>query len=166
MTRALATAAKTFERTLAELGVSERKLGDPVELGRRAALLAAADVVWRGRIGPLLDREQVQKLLNVRSRQAVHQLVKRRRLLAVPTREGRLRFPAFQFSPTGAVYDELPAILEAFAPARLSAYSVASWFTTGQRLLRGTTPAAWLRRGGERERAIEAARRTAARLAH
>lgn len=166
MARALATAAKTFERTLAELGISGRALGDPIELGRRGALLAAADVIWRERIGPLFEREHVQVLLGVRSRQAVHQLVKRRRLLGLATREGRLRFPAFQFSSSGAVYEAVPTILGAFEAAKLSPYSIASWFMTGQRLLRGTTPAAWLGRGGEPGRPIEAARRTAARLAH
>lgn len=165
MARALATAAEVFERTLEELGVSERDLGDPAELGRRAALLAAADAVWAKRIGPLFSREQVQQLLGVHSRQAVSQLTKRRRLLALPARDERLTFPAFQFSASGRPYEELPRILELFDAAGVSPYTVASWFVAPQRLLKGATPAAWLRRGGDPERAIEAARRSAARLA-
>lgn len=165
MARALATAAEMFERTLEELGVSERDVGDPAELGRRGALLAAADAVWAKRLGPLFTREQVQELLGVRSRQAVSQLAKRRGLLALPTRDDRLNFPAFQFSPSGRPYEELPRILELFDEAALSPYTIASWFVAPQRLLKGATPASWLRRGGDPERAVEAARRSAARLA-
>lgn len=164
MPRALATAATTFERTLGELGVSARELGDPAELGRRAALLGAADAVWSKRLGPRFTREQVQRLLGVRSRQAVSQLVKRRRLLALPTREGRLAFPAFQFSPSGRPYEAIPTVLDAFAVAYLDPYTIASWFVTRQALLRGMTPAAWLQRGRDPQRVIEAARRSAARL--
>lgn len=165
MARALAAAAASFEHTLEELGVSERELGDPAELGRRAALLAAADALWSKRLGPLLSREQAQKLLGVGSRQAVSQRAKRRRLLALPTHDDRLAFPAFQFSASGRPYAALPAILEAFEGADLSSYTIASWFVTPQRLLRGMSPAAWLRRGRDPERVVEAARRSAARLA-
>jgi hypothetical protein len=165
MARALAAAAETFEQTLEELGVSERELGDPEELGRRAALLATADALWSRRIGPMFRRDQVQELLGVSSRQAVSQLAKRGRLLAIPSGEG-LTFPAFQFSANGRPYDAMPAILAAFKEADLSPFTVASWFTTPQRLLGRVTPATWLRRGRDPERVVEAARRSAARLAH
>ena len=164
MARELAVAARSFERTLEELGVSERDLGDPTEVGRRAALLAAAGWLWKKHLGPILDREQAQQLLGVRSRQAVSELAKRRRLLALPTSEGRLTFPAFQFTTSGRPYAAMPAILAAFETAEVDPYTIASWFVTPQRLLRGT-PVSWLRRGGDPERAIEAARRTGARLA-
>jgi hypothetical protein len=165
MAQALATAAETFERTLEELGVSERDVGDPAELGRRAALLAAAEGLWSKRLGPLLRREQVQELLGVGSRQAVSQLAKRRRLLALP-HDDRLTFPAFQFSPNGRPYEAMPTILAAFEDAGVSPYTIASWFTTPQRLLGRVTPATWLRRERDSERVVEAARRSAARLAH
>jgi hypothetical protein len=165
MARALAAAAETFEQTLEELGVSERELGDPEALGRRAALLATADALWSRRIGPMLRRDQVQELLGVGSRQAVSQLAKRRRLLALASDEG-LTFPAFQFSPGGRPYDAMPAILAAFEDADVSPYTIASWLTTPQRLLGRVTPATWLRRGRDPERVVEAARRSAARLAH
>lgn len=165
MARPLATAAETFEQTLEELGVSDREIGDPRELGRRAALLAAADTLWSKRLGPSLRREQVQGLLGVGSRQAVSQLTKRRRLLALP-RDDRLVFPAFQFSSSGRPYEAMPAVLAAFDDAGVSPYTIASWFTTPQRLLGRVTPATWLRRGRDPERVVEAARRSAARLAH
>ena len=45
MARAAAVAAASFEETLEELGFGEVEveLGDPAELGRRAALLIAAE---------------------------------------------------------------------------------------------------------------------------
>lgn len=166
MARASATAAETFERTLDELGVSGRELGDPEELGRRAALLATAEALWSKHLGPMFSREQVQELLGVRSRQAVSQLAKRRRLLALHTPEDRLTFPAFQFSPSGRPYEAMPALLAAFENADVSPHTIASWFMTPQRLLGRVTPATWLRRGRDPERVVEAARRSAARLAH
>jgi hypothetical protein len=60
----------------------------------------------------------------------------------------------------------MPAILAAFQDADVSPYTIASWFTTPQRLLGGVTPATWLRRGRDGDRVVEAARRSAARLAH
>lgn len=166
MGRAHVAAAQSFQQTLEDLGLTEQELGNPSELGRRAALLAAAEGFWSTRLGPLLNREQVQGLLGVGSRQAVSQLVKRGRLLALPTRDDRFAFPAFQFSPNGRPYESIAAILSAFEPAQLSSYTIASWFVTPKRLLRGATPAQWLRRGGDPDRALEAARRTASRLAH
>ena len=51
-----AAAAQSFQETLAELGVGEgeTQLEDPAALGRRAALLAASDVVWERHLGRLL----------------------------------------------------------------------------------------------------------------
>lgn len=167
MAGSLAAAAAAFEETLEELGFSEaeEELGDPAELGRRAALLVAADAFWRRHLGPLLDGKQVQRLLGVRTRQAVHDLVRRRRLLGLPAEKGRLAFPAFQFTAAGRPHAALPDILELFAGAVVSPYTVASWFVTPQPLLEGETPAHWLQLGRDPELAREAARRSAARLA-
>jgi hypothetical protein len=167
MPGSLAAAAAAFEETLADLGFgeAEAELGNPAELGRRAALLVAADAFWQHHLGPLLDGKQVQQLLGVRSRQAVHDLVRRRRLLGLPAEKGRLAFPAFQFTGAGRPHPALPDILEAFAEAVVSPYTVASWFVTPQPLLEGETPARWLQSGRDQELVREAARRAAARLA-
>jgi hypothetical protein len=103
MNNVLSTAATAFEQTLHDLGFSgdEAELGDAAEFGRRGALLAVSDVVWRRRLGPLLDSRQVRALLGGTTRQAVSDLAKRGRLLALPDERGRLRFPAFQFSRAG-----------------------------------------------------------------
>ena len=62
MSLSTALAARAFERTLEELESREDALdlGDPAALGRRAALLAAAEAVWGLQLGPLFDVDQVK----------------------------------------------------------------------------------------------------------
>jgi len=89
MTAALAEAAKTFEQTLGELGITgkEREV-DPSALGRRAALLAASEVVWHKHLGPMYSSKQVREVMGRGTRQSVSELAKRGRLIALPE-EGR-----------------------------------------------------------------------------
>ena len=164
---ALPRAARAFRETLARLEIEgEPGLGDPGAFGRRAAILAAADVLWRRRLGRLLTSEEVRQVLGVGTRQAVSDFVKRRRLLAIRGADGRLLFPAFQFSATGRPLPALEAVLAAFARAGVDELTVGSWFTSPQDLLEGRTPADWLQSGGADALVIEAARRTASELAH
>src|SRR5207249_11947376 len=106
-------AAAEFQRTLEDLGIQEP--ADPAELGRRAALLVAGEAAWHDQLGPLLDGKQAQELLGVGTRQAVHDLVRRRRLLGVRGRGRRLLFPAFQFGAAGRPFAALAAVLGLFA---------------------------------------------------
>lgn len=158
-------AAAAFEEALAELGVDEHdpEVGGARALGRRAALLAVAGTVWRRHLGPLLNTSQVADLLGVGTRQAVNDRVRRRRILAFPTGERDLAYPAFQFDDRGAPYPALAPVLEAFATARLSPLTTSSWFVTPQAQLDGDTPAGWLAEGGDSELLVVAARRSAAR---
>lgn len=164
----LAAAAQSFQRTLSELGITgdEEELVDLTLLGRRAALLAAADVVWHKHVGPLLSSKQVRELMGRGTRQSVSELVRRRRLLGLPQHDGRLAFPAFQFGAGGRRLPGLESILEEFADAVETPHTVASWFVTPEPLLEDETPAHWLRRRRPKARALEAARRYAERLRH
>jgi hypothetical protein len=141
-------------------------LGDPRELGERAALLAVAEMAWSRHLGALLDSHQVQALLGVGTRQAVSDRARRGGLLALPTTSGRVYFPAFQFGPGGRPHPALPKVLAVFAQAEVGPWTVASWFRTPQALLDDTAPADWMGQGKDEERLLEAARRTAAKLAH
>lgn len=143
----------------------EGGLGDPRELGERAALLAVAEMARSRHLGALLDTHQVQALLGVGTRQAVSDRARRGGLLALPTSSGRVFFPAFQFGPGGRPHAALPKVLAAFAEAEVDPWTVASWFRTAQALLDGTTPADWMGHGKGEDRLLEAARRTAAKLA-
>jgi hypothetical protein len=140
------------------------QLDDPAALGRRAALLAASDVLWERHLGPLLSTKQVRELMGIGSRQAISERVKRRRLLAVPGRDGNPAFPAFQFSGAGRPLPALGAILDILRDAVASPYTVASWFVTPEPLLDEQALAAWLREAGTPDRAVEAASRYAERL--
>ena len=165
MTAALAEAAKTFEQTLEELGITGREREvNAAALGRRAALLAASDVVWHKHVGPMYSSNQVRKVMGRGTRQSVSELAKRGRLLALPEEDGRLAFPAFQFGRTGERLPGLERLLEIFDGAVETPYTVASWFVTPEPRLQGKTPAAWLRAGRPVEPALEAATRYAQRL--
>lgn len=164
----LAAAAKSFQKTLSELGITgdEEELEDLPALGRRAALLAASDIIWRKHLGPIYTSKEVRELMGRGSRQSVSELVKRRRLLGLPQRDGRLGFPAFQFIPGGRRLPGLEAILETFEGAVKTPYTIASWFMTPEPLLEDATPAEWLRTGRDEALAVKAAWRYAERLRH
>ncbi|MGB2954229.1 MAG: hypothetical protein WBB74_12685 [Gaiellaceae bacterium] len=162
---ALAQAAKTFEQTLEELGITGREREvDPSALGRRGALLAASDVIWHKHLGPMYSSKQVRELMGRGSRQSVSELAKRRRLLALPEDDGRLSFPAFQFGRNAKRLPGLERILDVFKGAVETPYTIASWFVTPERRLDGKTPAAWLRAGRPVDPVLEAATRYAERL--
>jgi hypothetical protein len=147
-------------------GPPEAGLGDPKELGERAALLALAEAAWRRHVGALLDTHQVQAIMGVGTRQAVSDRARRGGLLMLPTAAGRVGYPAFQFGPGGQPYPAVPRVLELFAEVEAEPWTVASWFQSPQTLLDDATPAEWLGQGGSDDTLLEAARRTVARLAH
>lgn len=162
MARSFAVAAAAFERALE--GFEIERVADQEELGKRGALLAVADQVWQRHLGPSLNGEQARSLLGVRTRQALHDLVKRRRLLALPGEQGRAVYPAFQFDSTGRPHPSVPTILAMFDDAGVTAHTTASWFRSPQAALKGKTPADWIEADADADRLIEAARRSAARL--
>ena len=79
----------------------ELELEDPERAGRRGALIVAAGSLWARHLGGLLDAEQTRRLLGVKSRQAVHDLVRRGRLLRVKDSAGHVLYPANQFDRHG-----------------------------------------------------------------
>jgi hypothetical protein len=160
-------AAVAFEETLESLDLPEGSVEDKEtqrELGRKAAMLATADLQWSEHVGPLVGWRDVADLLkSVRTRQGVHDLARRGRLLALPTKDGQLVYPLFQFRD-GKPLPEMPRIIEAFGKARISPWTLASWMVTPQRPLEGASPVEWLKRGRSSETVLEAASRRAAAL--
>lgn len=161
-----AEAAKAFVETLEGLGLPEdtADFSDPATLGRRAALLVVSEAIWGKYLGPLLETEDVQTLLRVNSRQAVSDLAKRGRLLALNASGGRKVYPAFQFARGGRPFPEMADVMKIFSGAVETPYTIASWMVTSEPLLDGKTPAAWMQDGGDPEPLFEAARRMAWRL--
>jgi len=163
-------ARDSFGDTLERLGVEEEAGASAAEeLGRRAALLVGSEHAWDNHIGPMLGAEQVAGQLGVGTRQAVHDRARRGRLLALHRGARQVRFPAFQLvdqpgSTTKTTLPELGRLLGIFADAGVDSWTVASWFCTPAVLLESMTPAGWLAEGKDPQRALEAARRSAARL--
>jgi hypothetical protein len=107
---------------------------------------------------------QAQQFLGVGSRQPVHDLIQRHRLLALSTEDHRTLIPVFQFSEGGRPYEAVPPILRTFADAEATGWTVASWFTTPSPDLEGETPIAWIRASRDLETVLDAARAAAAPL--
>jgi hypothetical protein len=160
-------ALQAFEETLERLDFPEGQL-DPeaqARLGRRAALLATSELTWDEHLGPLYEWSDVATVLGtVRTRQGISDLAKRRRLLSLPTKSGKLLYPAFQFSGARTIAG-LHELLVELDGSDASPWTQASWFVTGQDELGGESPAAYLSRHPLDERVLKAVRRVAARLA-
>ncbi len=165
MSGAFAPATEAFERVLKELEVKPEQ-DDLAALGRRAGLVVAANSAWDRHLGPMFDAEQAKMMLGVSSRQAVSDLAKRGRLLALEVGRGRKRYPAFQFGEDGRPHGDLVPILALFAPVVETPYTIASWLVSPNPLLENETPVAWMRSGRPSARLQEAARRAVQRLAH
>ncbi|MDX6649895.1 MAG: hypothetical protein QOJ97_1846 [Solirubrobacteraceae bacterium] len=164
----MSRAALAFQQTLEDLEVPEEALGDRAQqeqIGRRAALLATAELQWRDALGPLLSWREVADLLRgVGTRQGVNDLGRRGRLLALPTKDGRVLYPLFQLRD-GRPLAVIPKVLAAFSAVELEPWTMASWFVSPQDELDRATPVEWLEHDGDEEQVVEAARRSAAALA-
>lgn len=168
MATAIESAVDAFRAALVErcalAGAAE---SDAAEMGRRAALLVDSATAWREHLGELLDVRQTIELLGVTTRQAVYDLVARRRLLGLPRQGGGMVFPAFQFdASTGRPYEVIPRLLAAFATAGVDSYTVATWLATARDELEGRSPASLLADPAAVASLLAAAERTAARLSH
>lgn len=154
-------AARAFVDTLAELGLGPERLEDPA-IGRRAALLVAPELAWEAETGPLLDARAASALLGARSRNAISDLARRGRALALPGRP--VRYPASQFGPDGRPYPVIGDVIRALRRARLDDWTIAAWLWNPQLELDGDSPAAFLRAGGPPERVRAVAERAGAPL--
>jgi hypothetical protein len=120
---------------------------------------------WIQVLGPLLDVEEVRRVLHLKNAREVSVLQTKGQLLTLSSFEGQTLYPAFQFSSAGKPYPEIAQVLEIFSGAVETPYTIASWFVSPQDLLEDKTPAVWLQQGGDPTPLFEAARRAAWRLA-
>lgn len=149
---------RAFAQTVGELLEGEEL--SPAE-ARRAAMVAAAGVVWERALGPLLSAGQVRELLGV-SRQRVDELLRAKRLIGVRERSGRRRYPLFQFDdgrPIGPLVEAFYTVTPG-----LDEWSAASWCTHADPALDGLSPAQWARSGKDPERLALIARQDARRF--
>jgi hypothetical protein len=161
-------ATEAFEKTLERLELPEDRLSDPAiqeQLGRRAALLATSELTWDQHLGPLYGWSDVSEILGtVASRQGVHDLAQRRRLLALPASGGRVLYPAFQFRGRRTI-PGLQELLVILSSSGASGWTQASWFQSPQDELDGDTPVAYIAAHGLDEQVLSAASHVAGRLA-
>jgi hypothetical protein len=156
-----AEAVAAFASTAHEL-LGDRPLS--VATARRAAVLAVAEEVWEGELGPLLSSAQVREMLGGVSRQRVDELLRSHRLIGLADSGGRRRFPAFQFADGRP----LAPLIDAFwilADDAVEGWTAASWSVAADDALDGITPAQWAREGRDSERLRRVAAQDAARLA-
>ena len=121
---------------------------------------------WREFLGPLLRTTEVTRIIGIASAREINALVKRKKLLALPSETGELFYPAFQFNDEGAVYPDIETIIGIFDGIALTPYTVAAWLKGPKDDLNGETPIQWLERKRDAAPVIAAAEMAAARLAH
>lgn len=151
-------AVRAFTQTAGELLDGEEL--SPAD-ARRAAMLAAAGVVWERALGPLLSAGQVRELLGV-SRQRVDELLRAKRLIGLRERSGRRGYPLFQFDDGRPLE---PLVKAFYTVARgLDEWSAASWCTHSDPALDGLSPVQWAKSGKDPERLALIARQDARRF--
>ena len=123
------------------------------------------EAIWREHLGPLLDAEAARTQLGLGSREELSNLARSGQLLALETKGHAKLYPAFQFTSRGKPYKDLASLLDLFAGAAESPYTVASWMVSPNPVLEGQSPIAWMRSGRALAPLHEAARRSAGRLA-
>lgn len=164
----MSSAVQAFQETLDALGIDADEV-DGERFGRRAALLAASDLLWEREIGRLLSAAEVSELLGV-SKQAVSQQVQTCSLFALPVGRRGYGFPHWQFGQNGEPLPGLPEVLRVFRhePARSrwiveTPWTIAAWMVSHQAELDDRTPIELLHEG-ESEPVRLAALRYADRL--
>lgn len=154
-------AARAFDQTLNELGIDEEQL-DAEDFGRRAALLAASNLLWAQHFGPTYSTRLVRELFKS-SKQAVNDRVRRGTLLALKTEGGDVVYPAFQFGPDGQPLAGIAEVIGALRDAVETPYTIAAWLVSPEAELEGSTPIEQLRLGRS-DVVAQVARHYAARL--
>ena len=157
-----APAASTFAATLQEV------LGDrPVETeaARRAALQAAAGLVWEDAVGPLLSGPQARELLGGVSRQRLDQLIKAGRVIVLEERSGDRRFPAWQFHDGRPLEGLAAAHHELVAVGKTDPWTAAAWCVAAHPQLSDQSPRDWAVGEDDAKHLALVAHRDASRLA-
>jgi hypothetical protein len=112
---------------------------------------------WDERIGPFYDTAGLSAWLGI-SKQALNDRVRRRRMLAVTTADGRVVYPARQFDGRQLVAG-LADALAMFRGAPVDGWAIAAWLATPAAALRGKTPLDWLHHGDNPQRVARLAGR-------
>lgn len=137
------------------------------ELGRRAARMTLAPVLWRTLAGDVFDTTQVCDLLDI-SRQAIAKRVRHQSLLGIPGQRTTY-FPVWQFdldrSQVRPVVKDVLAVFQKTLGA-VDPLVVVSWSRSPQHEeLEGLSPQEWIGKGRDDSTLKLAAQRAATALA-
>ncbi|MCH9736516.1 MAG: DNA-packaging protein [Actinomycetia bacterium] len=135
--------------------------GDPEQIAEAMAAVLPLGHVYDEVSGPFYDTAGLTRWLGI-SRQALHQKAGRRAILACPLAEGGSVYPAWQFLSSGATISHLADVLAALAAGTDDSWMIALWMRAPNHDLDGDRPSDWLRRGGDPQQVVAAARRVAA----
>lgn len=122
--------------------------------------------VWQAFLGQFLSKSEVQELIGAETASEVDALVEDGRLLALPTHEGDVVYPAFQFRADGTPYPTIGRVIEILGPVAVTPYTIASWLMSPKPYFRGTSPIHWLEMGRDPRRVVAEARLAAAHMTH
>jgi hypothetical protein len=136
-------------------------LGRPEALAARVAAVVPTPSRLAATIGPVYRQASLAAACG-HSRQAVSDLIKRRRVLALTTKDGHVVIPAFQLGDDLRPLNGIPEILQILTPDVIDEWTLASWLTAAHDQLGAKSVVEYLAAGNEPARAFavaEAAKR-------
>ena len=160
------TAAKV-EQLLTSRTVEAPELADadPTLLAERMIASIPARHVYDALVGPFYDTTGLRKWLGL-TRQALASRVRAGSLLACPTQDNQLVYPAWQFRADGSTVPHLAEVIKILRRSASSPWTIATWLRTpDSQSTDGLDAVSWLNAGGDVQIIIEAARDDAARWA-
>lgn len=140
----------------------EEVFGDPAQVAEKMAASLPTGHSYNDIAGPFYNTSGLMRWLGI-SRQALHQRAAKHALLACPTADGAVVYPAWQFLPGGTTIPALADVLGILAEGTDDTWMVALWLQAPSDRLDGNRPSDWLRDGGDPRRILTMAREVAAR---
>jgi hypothetical protein len=121
---------------------------------------------WPKLLGPLLHAEDVRELVGLSSLEELDELVRQWRILALPTRQGGVVYPAFQFDDDGQPFPTIAEVIEILAPVAVTPYTIASWLMSPKPYFDDQSPMQWLESGRTPRHVVTEARLAADHMVH
>ena len=123
-------------------GRDPARLGSPAEVAQRMLAAVPSVSAWDEQLGPFYDTAGLTRYLGV-SKQALADRVKRRRLLAMTTADGKTVYPARQFDGRDLVRG-FADILAVFRGIEVDDWTLGSWLMAPSAELDGLSVLGWL----------------------
>ncbi len=160
------TAAKVEELlTSRTVAAPELADADPTLLAERMIASIPTRHVYDALVGPFYDTTGLRNWLGL-TRQALASRVRAGSLLACPTQDNQLVYPAWQFRADGSTVPHLAEVIKILRRSASSPWTIATWLRSpDSQSTDGLDAVSWLNAGGDVQVIIEAARDDAARWA-